>query len=200
VFAGLDTCVAEETSWTKALADRSQRGTLHDAALIVRGDSGRWMDEETFVHAPPPAKANSRWALDDWVDAWSEKKYDSTAADDNWLILRTKQLNDNDRLWVERVERSGNKLKVVVTLASWRGKYQKNFTLYHVFGVNVGKLAPGEYEATCVILPAAFTKFDGSGRPVENTPEGRQKENAALDDAPTDAKPLERTLKFTVGK
>jgi hypothetical protein len=86
-----------------------------------------------------------------------------------------------------------------VTLAAWRGKYQKNFTQYHVFGVNFGKLEPGEYEAVCVIAPAAFTKFDGSGRPQDNAPPGtRPKENQPLDDAPTDARPLERALKFTV--
>lgn len=180
---------ADEPSWTKALADPAERGKLHDAALSVRGDTGRWQDEERFVLAPPPPPSSTRLALDDWLDERATSEFAPTADDDNWLLFSTRQLDDNDRSWVERVERRGNRLTVVITLAKWRGKYPKNFTYYQVFGVNLGRLEPGAYEVTCVVQPATFTQFDGTGKSQDGAPK---------DVRPAESKPTERTLKFTV--
>lgn len=175
---------------TRTLTDRTQRGTLHDAALMVRGDSGRWSDAEVWVHAPPPKPTSAGLALDDCVEQWSSQAFESTAADGQWLLLRTKQLNDNDRVWVERIERRGNRITVQVNQATWRGKYQKNFTYYQVFGVNLGRLEPGTYQAVCVISPSTFTTFTGTGKPQDNWPK---------DELPADRKPLELSLTLTVG-
>ena len=38
------------------------------------------------------------------------------------------QLDDNDRLWIERIERKGNRITVVLNRAVWQGYYRKNFT------------------------------------------------------------------------
>lgn len=182
---------ADETTPIKTLADRLQRGTLHDAALAVRGDAGRWQDEERWTAAPPPPppSSSSRLALDDWLDEQTTKKFAPTDADDVWLLFSTRQLNDNDRVWVERVERRGNRITVVVTQAAWRGKYQKNFTYYQVFGVKLGRLEPGTYEATCVLQPASFTQFTGDGRPPNNWPQ---------DDRRDEQKSRELSSKITV--
>lgn len=186
-------------AWTKSLADRSKRGTLHDAALLVRGDTGRWNDAEQWIHAPSPAQSSARLALDDWFEQWSVKKFESTAADDHWLLLRTQQLNDNDRIWVDRVERNGNRITVHVIQAAWRGKYFKNFTCYHVFGINLGKLPASDYEAECILHPLTFTVFDGTGKPQDYGP-GKPKENWPKDETPTDKKPLKLSTKFTVAQ
>ena len=188
------------TTWSKSLADRTRRGTLHDAALAVRGDTGRWNDAEIWLHAPMPAQSSARLALDDWLDEWSAKKYESTEADGHWLLLRTRQQSDNDRLWVDRIERSGNRLTVYVNQATWRGKYFKNFTYYQVFGVNVGKLEPGNYEATCIVQPLTFTTFDGSGKPQDNAVGKPPQINWPQDEQPADGKPLELSVKLVVAK
>jgi hypothetical protein len=194
-----DDASAGGSTWTKSLADRTRRGTLHDAALAVRGDTGRWNDAEMWLHAPTPAQTSARLALDDWLEQWSAKKYESTEADGHWLLLRTRQLNDNDRLWVDRIERTGNRITVYVNQAAWRGKYSKNFTYYQVFGVNVGKLEPGEYEATCILQPLTFTTFDGTGKPQDNAA-GKPQINWPKDEKPADGNPLELSVKLVVAK
>jgi len=190
---------ADEAAWTKALEDRSQRGKLHDAAQLVRGDSGRWNDEERWVHCPAPPKMAARFSLDDWGDEWSAKKAAPTAGDENWLMLSTRQLNDHDRVWVERVERRGNRLTVLVNQSVWRGKYFKNFTCYQVLGINVGRLEPGTYQATCILRPWTFSKFDGNGQPQEKVEE-RFRDNWPRDEQPADRKPVELSLSFVVAE
>lgn len=186
-------CRADEPTPLKTLTDQPNRSKLHDAALLVRGDSGRWQDIERWCHSTtPPAKpAGGRFALDDWLDAATVKQFTPTGDDDNWLLFSTRQLNDNDRVWVERIERQGNRIKVVVSQATWRGKYFKNFTVFHVIGVNLGRLEPGTYEATCVVMPTIFTRFDRISQQADNWP---------ADASPVDHKPIELSASFSVVK
>jgi hypothetical protein len=199
LVASAASAVADEAAWTKALADRTQRGKLHDAAQLVRGDSGRWNDAERWVHCPAPPKMAARFSLDDWAEPWAAKKFSPATDAENWLVLSTRQLNDHDRVWVERVERRGNRLTVVVSQAAWRGKYFKNFTGYHVLAVNVGRLEPGAYEATCILRPLVFSKFDGNGQPQEKVEE-RFRDNWPQDEQPADRKPAELSLTFSVAE
>ena len=173
----------------KVIKDRTQRGTLHDAFQAVRGDTGKWNDEPSLQLAPAIARKPEQVSLDDWFDQLAEQKY-RPAGGETWLLFRTRQLDDNDRAWVERVERRGNQFTIVVSLAKWQGKYPKNFTYYDVFGVNLGKLEPGKYEAKWVISPREFRTFDGDGRPRDNWPK---------DDVVTAEKQaIELPLQFTV--
>ena len=182
---------SDDGSSIKSLEDRAQRGQLQELAQVVRGDSGRWNDEEHWLHAPAPDTKAPRFSLDDWLATWSEKKFEATAGDENWLLFSTRQLNDHDRVWIERIERRGNRITVVVNQATWRGKYFKNFTYYQVLGVNLGRLEPGTYEATCVVRHSTFGVFEGTGQPLDNWPK---------DEKPTDRKPLETSTTFTVIK
>ena len=101
--------------------------------------------------------------LDDWADQLLEKRnFKTTSSDDNWMLFRTRQLDDNDRVWAERIERRGNQITIVVNEAIWQGRYSKTFTYYSVFGVNLGKLEPGEYEVKWIINPLAFKQFEGN--------------------------------------
>ena len=104
---------AAQETWSKELEDRSKRETLHDAVQIVRGDSGKWSDEPQVVHAPPIEKKPAKLPLDEWCDQLLEENVGVAEADDNWLVLRTRQLDDNDRVWVERIERKGSRFTVV---------------------------------------------------------------------------------------
>jgi hypothetical protein len=176
-------------TWTKALEDRAKRGTLQDQYQFVRGDTGRWNDETEFQLAPPIAQKPARMPLDDWFEQSLEKKFRVTASDDNCLLFRTAQLNDNDRVWVERIERRGNEFTITLSLAEWHGRYSKNFTGYHVFGVNLGKLPPGKYKAKWIVQPLVFNKFEDPGRPQDNWPK---------DERAGDAQPTELTTELTV--
>lgn len=185
-------------AWTKLLADRSKRGTLHDTTQMVRGDTGKWSDEPQLSHASPLIPPGTKISLDARLDQLLERKSsDATAADDQWLLFRTRQMDDNDRLWIERIERRGNRFTIVLDEAIWQGKYFKTFTYYQVFGVNLGKLPPGNYEATWIVKPLKFKAFEGNGRPATYV-DGRQIDNWSKDDAPTADTPIELKVKFTV--
>src|SRR6185295_12567496 len=112
---------------------------LHDISERVRGDSGKWNDDAKLQHAPPIALKPAKTSLDAWADQLQKQKIELTDKDDNWLILRTDQLDDNDRVWVERIERRGQQITVVANVAKWQGKYFRNFTSYEVIALNLGR-------------------------------------------------------------
>jgi hypothetical protein len=181
-------------AWTKAVKEPAKRGTLHDAFQRVRGDSGKWNEEARLGHAPPISQKPLKLALDDWADQLqSEKTPGATAAEENWLLFKTRQLDDNDRVWVERIERRGNQFTITLHEAIWQGRYSKTFTYYSVFGVNLGKLPPGDYEAKWIVKPLEFREFAGTGRPV-----AEQVENGSKDEKPSAKKPSELSVAFTV--
>jgi len=182
---------AQERSWTRELKDRAKRDSLHDASQMVRGDSGKWNDEPRLQHAPPIGQKPAKLSLDDWADQLLKKEVQLNADDDNWLIFRTKQLDDNDRVWIERIERRENRLTVVAHQAKWKGRYQKTFTYYPVIAVNLGRLEPGKYEVQWTVKPLTFVQFEGHGKPTDNWPK---------DERLADQKPTELNLTFAVGK
>ena len=178
--------------WTKESKDRAKRTELHGSAQLVRGDSGKWNDDSILQHAPPIEQKPAKTSLDAWADQLLKKKVELTDKDDNWLIFRTEQLDDNDRVWVERIERRGQQITVAANVAKWQGKYFRNFTCYEVVGLNLGKLEPGKYEVKWMIQPLVFTKFEGDGKAL-NT-------NWPKDERPADKKSAELRLAFTVSK
>lgn len=194
-------------SWTRALKDRAQRGTLHDAFQNVRGDTGKWNDNPILQHVPPIERKPPKKSLDDWADQWLEQDFQLTNHDNSWLILRTRQLDDNDRVWVERIERNGNAFTVAVSEAIWQGRYSKTFTYYSVFGLNLGKLEAGTYEVKWIIHPLTFKQFEGDGRPTDHWPKDEQAVVARSGDPSQregdpsqriDRKPTELRLTFKV--
>ena len=142
--------------WTKESNDRAKRAALHDSAQLVRGDSGKWNDDAHLLLAPSIERKPAKMSLDAWADQLQKKKVQLTDNDDHWLILRTEQLDDNDRVWVERIERRGQQITLVANQAKWQGKYFRNFTCYHVIALNLGKLTPGKYETKWIIQPLVF--------------------------------------------
>lgn len=182
-------------TWTKVVNDRSKRGTLHDAFQKVRGDSGKWNDDPKLEHAPPLSRKPAKMSLDDWYDRLERtRRLPLTPADDIWLLFKTKQLDDNDRVWVERIERNGNQFTIIFNQAVWQGRYRKTFTYYGVFGVNFGKLAPGKYETKWMSKPLVFKQFEGNGRPHDE----KRKDNWPKDERPADKEPVELTVSFSV--
>ena len=176
--------------WTKESKDRAKRPALHNSVQQVRGDSGKWNDKASLQHAPPIEQKPAKMSLDAWADQLLKTQVTLTDKHDNWLIVRTEQLDDNDRVWVERIERRGQQITVVAKQAKWQGKYSRNFTYYSVIGLELGKLEPGKYEVKWIIQPLVFTMFDGDGKALDN--------NWPKDERPADKKPAEWHLTFTV--
>jgi hypothetical protein len=166
--------------WTKESKDRAKRTVLHDSVQLIRGDSGKWNDIALLLNAPPIGKKPAKLSLDAWVDQLRKKKLDGAAKDDQWLIFRSEQLDDNDRVWIERIERRGKQIHVFANLAKWQGRYVRNFTYYQVIAVNLGKFEPGRYEAHWTLRPFVFMKFDGNGKALDT--------NFPMDERPVEKK------------
>lgn len=138
---------------------------IQNAREMVRGDSGKWNDTAILQVIPPPSRKPAGMNLDAWGDSLLKNPAVPEAVEETWLLFRTRQLDDNDRVWVEKVEREGNTITVKMREAIWQGNYFKTFTYYGVLAVNLGKLPPGRYTVKWIAEPLAFTKFDGDGRP-----------------------------------
>lgn len=173
----------------RALKERAERGTLSDRRERVRGDTGKWNDSALLWHAPPLQRKPEDLSLDDWADQLADKKFSATPNDDNWLIFRSRQLDDNDRIWVEKIERRGNEFTVILNEAIWQGTYRKTFTYYEVVAVNLGKLPAGKYSVKWRVHPLKFTRFEEPGMPKDGWPK---------DEQPGDAKPPALSIAFTV--
>ena len=146
------TTCAQDSQTLKAVKERAGRGTLSDQRQLVRGDTGKWNDAAMLLHTNKPTGTS----LDDWIDESSGKKPAMTAADDNWLLFRTRQLDDNDRVWIEKIERSGNAFTITMHEAIWQGNYFKTFTYYEIDAVNLGKLPAGDYTVKWIVKPLTF--------------------------------------------
>lgn len=173
----------------KAVNDRSQRGTLSDQRQLVRGDTGIWNDAAVLLHTTKP----QGMPLDDWMDESSEKKPAVTAADENWLLFRTRQLDDNDRVWIEKIERNGNAFTITMHEAIWQGNYFKTFTWYEVTAVNLGKLPAGNYTVMWIVKPLVFKQLE-KPREAQNN----YQTNWPTDEQPGEKKYVELKTKFTV--
>lgn len=184
---------AQESTVIKAVKDRSERGKLSDQRQLVRGDTGKWNDSSTLQHAQPLAQKPQGMSLDDWADELSEKKPVTTATDDNWLLFRTRQLDDNDRVWIEKIERSGNGFIVTMYEAIWQGNYFKTFTYYEVTAVNLGKLPAGAYTVKWVVKPLTFKQLE-KPREAQNN----YQTNWPIDDQSGGGKAVELKIAFSV--
>lgn len=173
----------------KAVQDRTQRGTLSDQRQLVRGDTGKWNDAAMLLHTKKP----TGMPLDDWFDESSEKKPAVTAADESWLLFRTRQHDDNDRVWIEKIERNGNEFTITMHEAIWQGNYFKTFTYYEVDAVNLGKLPAGDYSVKWVVKPLTF-KYLEKPREAQNN----YQTNWPTDDQPGSGKPVELKAAFSV--
>jgi hypothetical protein len=187
--AGTSPAEESKPATLRALKDRTARGALADRREMVRGDTGKWNDRATLQHVPPIEGKPQGLSLDNWAEQLSGKKSAPTPADDNWLLFRTRQLDDNDRVWVERIERRGNEFTVVLSEAIWQGRYSKTFTYYEVVAVNLGKLPPGDYSVKWIVAPHVFERYENPGQPKDNWPK---------DERPDKAGPVELKTAFSV--
>ncbi|MCB1276308.1 hypothetical protein [Prosthecobacter sp.] len=184
---------AQESQTLKAVKDRSERGTLSDQRQLVRGDTGKWNDAAMLLRAPSPARKPKGMSLDDWIDELSEKKPTMTAADENWFLFRTRQLDDNDRVWIEKIERTGTEFTITMHEAVWKGKYFKTFTYYEVDAVNLGKLPPGDYTVKWIVKPLIFKQLE-KPREAQNN----YQTNWPADEEPAESRPVEIKTAFSV--
>lgn len=168
---------------------------LASARESVRGDTGKWNDAPLLQHVPPLATKPKGLSLDNWADQFAESIVSPTPADENWLLFRTGQLDDNDRVWIEKIDRHGNEFTIVMSEAIWQGYYGKTFTYYEVLAVNLGKLPVGDYTVKWVVQSLEFTQFDGDGRPFAKN---GKPQNWPKDGMAGKGKPGDLALTFSV--
>lgn len=191
--AVLATAETKPASVLKEIKDRGERGTLSDQRQLVRGDTGKWNDAAKLLHAPSAAQKPKDVSLDDWIDELAGKEPAATATDENWLLFRTRQLDDNDRTWIEKIERRGNEFIITMHEAIWQGNYFKTFTYYEVDAVNLGKLEPGDYTVKWVVKPLGFKQLEKPREAISD-----YKTNWPTDDQPGNGRPLEVKTTFSV--
>jgi hypothetical protein len=187
------TLLAQESTVIKAVKDRAERGTLSDQRQLVRGDTGKWNDAATLQHSPPLAKKPQGMSLDVWSEQLAENRPQTTATDDNWLIFRTRQLDDNDRVWIEKIERSGNEFTITMHEAIWQGNYFKTFTYYEVTAVNLGKLPAGDYTVKWIVKPLTFKQLEKPREAMQN-----YQTNWPTDEQPVSGKVAELKTTFSI--
>ncbi len=139
---------------------------VQSAREMVRGDSGRWNDTAILQVIPPLSQKPKGISLDAWGDQLLETPSSPKAGEEVWLLFRTRQLDDNDRVWVEKIDRSGKEIVITLREAIWEGNYFKTFTYYGVLAVNLGALPAGDHSVKWVVEPLRFKRFDGDGRPM----------------------------------
>lgn len=188
---GVPKLIPTGNEWVRKIEQRSERGTLVDRLENVRGDTGKWNDAAKLLHLPSPDRKPPNQSLDDWADEVAEKPFQPTPSEENWLVFRSRQFDDNDRVWIESVERKGNEFTIVVNEAIWKGHYFKTFTFYQVLAINLGRLEPGSYQAKWIIKPLDFTRFEDPGKPQDNWPK---------DEKPVQRKAVDLMAAFTISK
>jgi beta-lactamase regulating signal transducer with metallopeptidase domain len=97
---------------------------------------------------------------------------DLSSGSDSWLLMRGKTLDMHDRIWIENIERRGNRIVIQATQAVWQDDYERNVPCRPYFGVNLGRLPEGKYEAEWHISSTTFEKpeFDATERPKDALP------------------------------
>ncbi len=164
----------------KQVTQPSDRGKLHDAHQKLHGNPRATINDE-LLHVPPVDEIAKYTDYDAWFNTIKKRGKVTVAADKNqWVMFRSTQVNDNDRMWIDRIERRGDTFTIHMTRAIWRGVYTRNVTFHELFGVNLGKLPAGRYKAVWVITPAAYKDPDARGYPKQLLDEKRFRKGESL--------------------
>jgi beta-lactamase regulating signal transducer with metallopeptidase domain/Leucine-rich repeat (LRR) protein len=142
----------------KQVKSPKDRGTLHDA--YQHNAAGKPTKRDELQVAPPIDKLSIDVDLETLFEVLKQKRIRFSSSGNTWLLFRSKQLDDNDVEWIERVERSGNEFTVTLRRAIWDGPYKKNITFHDLFGINLGKLPAGKYTVKWIIRRSRFLEFD----------------------------------------
>ncbi|MFT7639823.1 MAG: HEAT repeat protein [Pirellulaceae bacterium] len=165
-----------DTTWLNSVRQPSDRGTLHSVHQKVRID--RFSEKDQFQHGRA-LPVGSDTELDIHFEQTVKYRSLLSPRNDNFLMFRSRQLNDNDRMWIESVERDGDLFTVVAQRAIWTADYAKNITFYDVFAINLGRLPEGKYRAKWIIKPLEHgltDEVDAEGRPKIEQPSESEKQ------------------------
>ena len=161
----------QPNAWAGPIQEPKKREPLHDVLQEVRGKRSKQDQLWVVPGGPHILRMSKEGNLSVWLDTLAFKQQVALMADkDTWLLFRSKQLNDNDRVWIESIDRSKvgrGRIEVVCRRAVWNGRATENATYHPVFGVNLGRLAAGTYEATWVVRECSFREFDEERRPKD---------------------------------
>jgi hypothetical protein len=140
--------------------------TLSHVHEYVRPSSGVTSKEDQLIVVPGP-KPKER-TPSQWFNSGLKADNDLAADQEAWLLFRSKQLSDFDRMWVERVERADDTFTVTMSRAIWLGPYAANATFHEVHGVNLGKLPAGKYTVKWIVRESGYEEFGKDGWPPKD--------------------------------
>lgn len=145
----------------KQVKSPEDRGKLSDAVMKINGERNK--ADAVVVAAGPKPKPGVK-SLSAWY--YQTRKGNELADDrETWVLFRSKQMNDNDRMWVHSIKREDNTFTITMQRKIWSGEYFENLTFHKVHGINLGKLAVGKYAVNWVIGNTGFKEFDKQGWP-----------------------------------
>ena len=150
----------------KQLTSAADRGKLTDIYEKIR--AGKPVKRDELAHVYPLEKMPPRDTagnLEAWFKEYRNTEFRVTDKDNNWLLFRSRQVNDLDRMWVDRIERRGNEFIITMSRAVWNGFYTVNMTYHDLHALNLGKLSAGKYTAKWIINRSSIKKLDDRGQP-----------------------------------
>ena len=171
------------TKWVKVAATPKDRAGMYadvEKVVGVRGPLGK----DLLHDAPPPSARPEGMSLGEWFTYLLVSGARLDANGETFLLFRSRYVDDNDLMWIERIERDGNHFTIRMKRAIWQGTYHANVTYHSVYAVNLGKLPADIYAAEWIIEPLEFTQLDKDGWPA---------------DAKADPKDKPTTLRFAFG-
>jgi len=188
-----------KTEWLREVTNPHDRNALLDELWGIA--TGQASPGERLLHAPPIEWKNTR-TLKGWFEHVARQKVNVSSEDDNWLIFRSGQLNDNDRVWIHAIQRQGDKFTMAVHRAKWTGQYAGRGAYlasplnshYTYYAANLGRLPAGRYSARLVVQPYVFAEFDAQSVPHRQS-SLKYPQDARPDDQ---AKPTEMEIAWTV--
>ncbi|MHC4984469.1 MAG: HEAT repeat domain-containing protein, partial [Planctomycetota bacterium] len=116
-----------DTRWARVITNPKDRGTLQDAYEAVYGKRSV---KDQLQHAPPLERKGQDRGFGEWFDVVMKTNFRLTPDEDNWLLFRSRQLDMYDQMWIDRIERNGDRITVAARRAIWLGKYTKNVTFH----------------------------------------------------------------------
>ena len=160
--------------WVKTADTPKDRAGMY--AVVERVDGGKGaMDKDLLHHAPPLSAKPAGKSLEEWFTILLFSNIRLNPDDEKFLFFCSRQVNDKDLMWIERIERDGNHFTIHMKRAIWQGVYHANVLYHSVYAVNLGRLPESRYTVEWIVEPLEFTQLDKDGWPADAKAHPRDK-------------------------
>ena len=161
------------------------RAAAFDVVLFEKGRPDmRASRQGTICHvqlSPPIDYKRADLSLAQQSDALREMNFAISEDGEAWLILRSKNLDMKDVIWIDDIVRSEHRINIRSTVCRWTGGYDKNIPYCPYFAVNLGKLSAGKYTVDWTVRNTSYdtTKMNAMGRPAQQYPDKTRRGESA---------------------